>query len=259
VHRALDRVPYHERTARRFDRACYRVSGGSARGGTARVARGNLIALYRGSAGATLSGSTVVAWADQTGDSTQNLARISGAITRNSANANFNGKATIEFAGGLLFSPTWARPPSQPLTVYCAFRSTSSGLQAIYDGIDNNRTELFLNNGGANIGALTATSGGGSATIQTAATVLNTAHIVAITYAGASSTIHVDAITTPSVTGNLGTGVLTGLCVGDFHGTSIPFIGSLGELSFWAGAHTLSQRREQMTAMSTSYGITVAP
>lgn len=217
----------------------------------------NLLAWYRADLGVTLNGSTVSAWADQsgTGDSNKNATQGTAANqpTFTASDANFNNRPVLTFDGttDYLKTAVWSASASQPNTIYSVARRTAStGSVFMYDGYDSaNRNAIFSNATTGNI-----TLFGGSS-LNTSVSILNTTRICAAVYNGvANSAIYIDSFTTSSATGNGGTNGLTGLTIGASNGNISFWQGPIAEIAVFSGSHNQATRQSVMEYLATRYG-----
>lgn len=218
-----------------------------------------LLAWYRADLGVTLNGSTVSAWADQsgTGDANKDATQATPANqpTFVASHANFNSRAVLSFDGtsDYLKTAAWAATASQPNTVYSVSRLTAAASIFIYDGFAAAaRHAIFAN---AVTGNLTAF--GGSSLNSTVSNTGVTRACCAL-FNGASSAFYVDTYTVASVSGNAGSASLTGLTIGASNANASFWNGHIGELIVFAGSHSLATRQTLMTYLSGLWG-TAAP
>jgi hypothetical protein len=217
----------------------------------------NFAAWYRADLGVTLNGSTVSAWADQSGsgDSNRNMVQATAGNqpTFVAADSTFNGQPTLSFGGAhWLVSGTWASAPAMPITIYLVAKFTSIASQTvILDG--NNSTNRIV------IYHVTTTSPwtmNALTTNQQAGDCSTPSVVCGIVQSGNDVLI---ANTSRAVAVDAGSNNLTGLTLGaryDFTGAA-PC--SIAELLVYGAAHTFDQRAAVMFYLRDRYAIAVDP
>jgi hypothetical protein len=217
----------------------------------------NFAAWYRADLGVTLNGSTVSAWADQSGsgDSNRNLAQATAGNqpTYVAADSTFNGQPTLSFGGAhWLVSGTWASPPSAPTTVYLVGKFTSIAAQSvILDG--NNSTNRFV------IYHVTTTA---PWTLSALTTNQQTADcripsvVCAIVQSG-NDVLIANTSRAPAV--DAGGNHLDGLTLGARFDLTSPAPCTIAEVLVYGGSHTFDQRAAVMYYLRDRYAIAVDP
>lgn len=224
----------------------------------------------RADRGVTVSGSSVMAWTDQSpgSDSTHTLSPLTAGVPPSftPSDPSFNGKPTVTFyghsttpnTGSVMRSATWSAAPTQPLTVYVVALSALSPANDtgyLFDGIDTTeRMRMWIDTSAglqANAGVLLAHSASQGATPFVASTVFN----------HATSDLYINQLTALSPTpGNVGDLYLNGITVGGTYNGTTTMQGQLAELIFYAGVHDAAMRAQVMQGyLGPRYGIAISP
>lgn len=222
---------------------------------------------YRASLGVTDDGSgKASAWADQSGagDTNRNLAQATSARrpTITASNANFNGRATLEWDGGAAGSGTYLDSSAftggvyaQAVTWYIVMRASRvSGTDTIFDSNDGaatNRNALIVT------GSTWLPYAGASVTGGTPATA--TTYVVCIVFNGASGALYKSRYNTTEMTGSFGTQGIHSIRVGGHNSLATAhFLGSIAEIIGYSGGHNATDRQTVMEGLGLMYGVTIS-
>lgn len=209
-----------------------------------------ILAWYRGDLEAAATG-----WGDQsgTGDANKDAAQASAPLRPSlAAEAAFDGQPAFTFSGSKLFKTgTWASPVAQPFTIILAVQWTSSASNEY--AIDNltDPSQCGIINSTGTISAFT----GFHAPITTPEDPL-VAQIIAVEFNGASSKIFRSS-TTATGSGNLGSGGLTGLTIGNYAGGGAFAASKIAEIVAFGGVSD-TVRNTCVAYMGARYAIAIA-
>lgn len=221
------------------------------------LALSNLAAWYRADRGITLNGSTVSAWADQSGNG-RHLSQGTAANQPTFTASGIGGQPSLTFDGTndhvACVPASWGSALVQPVTTYSVAIETSQTATA--------RVIMSLALGGASRcqhGQLDATNVylySGTA-IQGAAST-TTARVWCGVHNGASSALYLDNSSSAVASGDAGTQGMDCLQISGVNGTAgALWFGSIAEGIVYAGLHDAATRARVFRYLGARYGIAV--
>lgn len=216
----------------------------------------NLAAWYRADLGITLSGSTVTAWADQSGngDANRNLTS-STAPNYVSSDSNFNNRPSIDFsvASSYLRSGVWSVARNQPVTVFIVGKSPGTGSNAYWldARVDTGSSQQALIQTSGN--DIREFAGG----FLTSSTTVTSPSVVAAVFHSTSSALYINNVTA-NVTGDAGTQNCDGITVGNYAGGGgFNQDGNICEVIVYFGTLSSTDFNNVMGYLGNRYAISV--
>lgn len=218
---------------------------------------GSSLALWlRADLGVTLNGSTVSAWADQSGNSRTASQGTGGRQPTYVASvADLGGQPAFLYsaAAQTYLSTAAGAVVAQPTTLLAVARSgTLAANMIVLDGpVGGTRRQL------AGINASNQHNAFAGATLNSSTTwANNAAHIVMVEFNGSSSAIYRNSATTTIASGNAGAVSFEGVAIGSANSGGQNWTGHIAEVIAVSGA-SANIRRALMQYASTRYAITV--
>ena len=211
----------------------------------------NLAAWFRADLGVT--GSSVSAWADQSGNG-RHLAQGTGSAqpTYSASDAAYGGRPVLTFDGGDYFDALASWGLSQPVTIYVVGQSGTSGDYKTF--VDANAgARLIVRSTAAEMASIY----GGSANVEPGASVAGPSIICAV-FNAASSAVYVSDVTA-SATGNPGSGGLgtPRVGMGAVSVYPLPSNGKIAEVIYVNAAHDAATRAQVLSYASKRYNLSV--
>lgn len=222
-----------------------------------------LAAWYRADLGVTLNGSTVSAWADQsgTGDANKNVSQgvAANQPTFVASDALFGGQPCVSFPQTAtevrLNGGTWATPLAQPYTVICvASFTTFSGNPYLFDNESAGAAQSasFIN--GANDLRAYFGSNTFNATVN-----LSTAYMVTCIANSGSSLSQITISRANATQNNAGSSSKTGMTIGSSKpGSSLHNGTKIAEIAIYNKELSLAERATFANYVQSRYGFTVS-
>jgi len=202
----------------------------------------------RADLGVTLNGTTVSAWADQSGNG-NNVSQSTGSAqpTFNNVDSSYNGKSTFSFVSANSQALTGTFTKTQPFTIVLVGHSTNSLL---------NDEFIF---GGSGVGIWTAsisdevTSYAGSV-LAAANGTAGTPALMAATFNGATSALYVNS-STAVASGNIGTNNMSSISIGGENSQAHFLDGKMAEVLIYTGALSAAQVNTLFAYLNNRYWI----
>lgn len=218
----------------------------------------NKLLWHRADQGVTVSGSDVTAWTDISGfgDSGRNTTNTGLGITRNSANAAFNNKPTIGFAGTASYLASGAWNASYGTATFTTIAVGNPGSTAANRGI-------FDRNNGASENVTYALAGTGEIRTFTpifpSGVLWSAPKIIMVEWAGSgssdTSSIYINSSTALQTSGNKIVDVMSSHTVGAGTGGAFPFAGDVAEILVVNGLLAAADRVSLVAYLAARYGI----
>jgi hypothetical protein len=222
----------------------------------------NLAAWYRADRGVTLNGSTVSAWADQSGNG-RTLSQGTGSAQPTFTASGIGSQAALSFDGGDYMdcaAATFGAALTQPTTIYLVGYTAQDATRVLIDGtgaIAANRNAIYVvsNFPGAGVNIFAGSAVGAASVLPASA------NAWCGIFNGASSALYISNSQTALAggPGNAGTAILSDLRVGAATGVAGSFAnGRIAEIVIALGAHDATTRLRVFRYFASRYGVSVS-